>query len=171
MVELFPSNQDYHREALYSGGFEWLSDCKEMPFLWCKYFWIYFENHGAWISTFSLHLCHGLLVEKAEYFRVVSAGRCKMFPGALGLISRACDIGMVSLMLPPSLDICHVYPRCCNEHLKIFVKPTSCKALVIERNPKSRQNLLKWAVILGEFLISEFWLYQKIGTATENSTI
>lgn len=109
--------------------------------------------------------------ERKEDFRVVSAGRCEMLPGALGLFCRACDMGMVSLMPPPSLDLCHIYPRCCNVHLKIFVNLTSCKALLIERNPKSLQKPLKWAVILGEFLISEFWLYWKIGTATENSTI
>lgn len=106
---------------------------------------------------FSLHLCHGLLVGKAKGILglcLLAGVRCSL--SATGLFSRACDMRMVSLLPPPSLDLCHAYPRCCNVHLKVFVNPTSCKALPTERNPKSPRKSLECAVVLGAFLISEF---------------
>lgn len=102
---------------------------------------------------FSLHLCHGLLVGKAKGILglcLLAGVRCSL--SATGLFSRACDMGMVSLLPPLSLDPW----RCCNAHLKIFINPTSCKALPTERNPKSPRKSLKLAVVLGAFLISEF---------------
>lgn len=120
--------------------------------------WIFYDlfRKSWWLKTHVLSpsLPWAVDWESQEDFRVVSAGRCKMFPGAIGCF--------------PGHEIwewsvhCHLHPWISatltpGVHLKIFVDPTSCKALLIERNPKSPQKPLKWAVILGVFLINEFW--------------
>lgn len=60
---------------------------------------------------FSLHLCLGLLVGKAKGVLglcLLAGVRCSL--SAIELFSRACDMGMVSLLPPPSLDLGHSYP-------------------------------------------------------------